>query len=258
VAETTDLAATDDLLGRELTEAEIKHLIGEMDLKALAMAANCADETEFHQLARPALVELLRRTEGDPRALVSTGYGDLSRLAAAILISTRFKNAPLHQKSAQAQHKVHREDLEGPNPTPIESMLAARVALDWLQLHLHEVAYSGVDGDTSMRDREHIGAGPGQAPPALLARPQDAGLGPPAEPAGGDVHRRRRAAGPPARPSSQAGIPQGPAGTESRRRPVSLRAGRGSATGREANRRWRCMRSHMVNPALGLMSTLGQ
>jgi hypothetical protein len=155
VAETTDLAEADALLGRELTGPEIDRLIGEMSLKDLAIAVR-AGETEFRQLAGPATVELMRRSEADPKALVDAGYGDIAKLVAAILIDSRFKNAPLYNKGTRAQHRLHREALEGENPTPIESLLAARAALDWLHLHLHELTYSGDLDNTSLRGREHL------------------------------------------------------------------------------------------------------
>lgn len=64
----------------------------------------------------------------------------------------------------RARHKQIREELSGPDPTPIEALLAERAALDRLRLHSHECWYSfGSEGSTlagcehleRVRDRLH-------------------------------------------------------------------------------------------------------
>jgi len=54
----------------------------------------------------------------------------------------------LIQEAAKQKLDELRSELEGPNPTPIERLLAQRACLCWFIVHWHETAYFGNDGMT--------------------------------------------------------------------------------------------------------------
>jgi hypothetical protein len=55
------------------------------------------------------------------------------------LIARSFADQPARQLAVLARMKEVQADLEGPDPTPIEKLLAERAALAWLDLHIRDL-----------------------------------------------------------------------------------------------------------------------
>jgi hypothetical protein len=94
------------------------------DLLVLARRAQKGDKTVL-----PALREALK----DP-ALVDHLGGDLARLAQSALVD-KFSGNLLFRETLQRKLDLLREELSGPNPTPLERLLVERVVSCWLYLH---------------------------------------------------------------------------------------------------------------------------
>jgi hypothetical protein len=91
--------------------------------------------------ALPALRELLK----DPATVDSLG-GDLAKQAQLTLID-KFSGRNLMFKEALTRKlDLLRAELSGPNPSPLERLLADRIASCWLHLHHLEMLYAGKDG----------------------------------------------------------------------------------------------------------------
>jgi hypothetical protein len=105
------------------------------ELLALARRAEGGDRT-----ALPALRELLK----DPKAVDRLG-GDLARQAQLTLIDKFGGKNLLFKESVTRKLDLLRAELAGPDPTPLERLLADRVAACWLHLHHLETVYSQKD-----------------------------------------------------------------------------------------------------------------
>jgi hypothetical protein len=85
----------------------------------------------------PAVREILT----NPDAIDLFG-GDIARQAEAALINTA-AGKDLAFKLAQSRKlELLQAEVAGPNPTPLERLLAARVATCWLHLHYYEAIYA--------------------------------------------------------------------------------------------------------------------
>jgi hypothetical protein len=103
------------------------------ELLALTDRAQKGDKS-----ALPALRELL----ANPAAVDLLG-GDLARQAQLTLID-KYSGQNLLVKEALARKlELMRAELAGENPTPVERLLADRVAACWLYLHHLEAVYAG-------------------------------------------------------------------------------------------------------------------
>jgi hypothetical protein len=115
------------------------------EILALLRRARKGDEA-----ALPAVRELLK----NPEAIDYCG-GDIARQAEASLISTA-AGKDLAFKEAQARKlELLRAEVAGPNPTPLERLLAARVAACWLQLHYYEAIHAQQAGQLTMTQGEY-------------------------------------------------------------------------------------------------------
>lgn len=81
----------------------------------------------------------------DP-ALVDRLGGNLARQAQLVLIDKFCGKNLLYRESLPRKLELLRADLAGPNPTPLERLLAERVVACWLHLHHLEAIYYGTDG----------------------------------------------------------------------------------------------------------------
>jgi hypothetical protein len=105
------------------------------DLLALADRTQSGDKS-----ALPALRELLK----DP-TMVDTLGGNLARQAELTLIAKFSGKNLMYRESLPRKLQALRAELAGPCPTPVERLLAERVAACWLHLHHLEMIYAGKD-----------------------------------------------------------------------------------------------------------------
>ncbi len=98
--------------------------------------------------------KLFRRAEqGDDEALaVMRGWfdntpsacdkiGDLARRAEDSLVKVYTKN-PVIQEALHSKLNALRREIGGPDPSPLEDLLAQRIAACWLQVHYLETVYA--------------------------------------------------------------------------------------------------------------------
>jgi hypothetical protein len=105
------------------------------DLAALVRRAEGGDQSSL-----PALRELLT----DP-ALVDALGGDLARQAQlSLILKFSGKNLAFREALPRKLDAI-RAELGGPNPSPLERLLADRVAACWLHLHHLEIVYAQKD-----------------------------------------------------------------------------------------------------------------
>jgi hypothetical protein len=101
------------------------------DLVALVRRAEAGDAT-----AMPAL-----RTMMDANGALVEAFGNLAaQVEHSILRSISGKDHLFREASERMLARM-RADVAGPNPTPLERLLADRIALCWLALHDAEIRY---------------------------------------------------------------------------------------------------------------------
>lgn len=108
-------------------------LMSHDELLALTDRAQKGDKT-----ALPALQELLKAP-----ALVDALGGDLAKQAQLTLINRFSGQNLLLKESLTRKVALLREELVGPNPTPLERLLVERIVACWLHLHHLEMIYAG-------------------------------------------------------------------------------------------------------------------
>jgi hypothetical protein len=89
----------------------------------------------------PALRKLLK----DPAAVDMLG-GDLAKQSQLALINKFSGQNLLFKESLIRKLGLLREELAGPNPTPLERLLVERIVACWLHLHQLEMIYASKEG----------------------------------------------------------------------------------------------------------------
>jgi len=105
------------------------------ELLALTDRAQKGDET-----AMPALRELLQ----EPANVNALG-GDLAKQAQLTLINKFSGQNLLLKESLTRKLDLLRDELAGPNPTPLERLLVERIVTCWLHLYHLEMNYANKD-----------------------------------------------------------------------------------------------------------------
>jgi hypothetical protein len=105
---------------------------GDEDLESLLERAQKGDKK-----AVPAIVELLK----DPDTVDALG-GNLARQAQLVLIDKFSSTNLLYKESLKRKTELLRSEVAGPNPTPLEKLLAERVVACWLHLNHLEMLYA--------------------------------------------------------------------------------------------------------------------
>jgi len=100
-------------------------------VNALLPAANAGD--------RPALAELRAILETHP--LIWEQVGDLGRQAELALVRAAAGTNAVAKDAITRRLDALRREVAGPRPTPLERLLADRVALGWLGLAVAEGSY---------------------------------------------------------------------------------------------------------------------
>jgi hypothetical protein len=106
------------------------------ELRALVNRAQNGDET-----ALPALWDLLKEP-----AVVDVLGGDLAKRAQLTLINKFSGQNLLCKEFLTRKLDLLRDELAGPDPTPLERLLVERIVACWLHLHHLEAIYAGKEG----------------------------------------------------------------------------------------------------------------
>jgi hypothetical protein len=105
------------------------------ELFALVRRAEDGDAT-----AMPALKDLLKHPDG-----VDTLGGDLAKRARRTLVDKFSGKNLLFKEVLNRKVELLQAEVAGPSPTPLERLLAERVAICWLHLYHLEQIYSQKD-----------------------------------------------------------------------------------------------------------------
>ena len=110
---------------------------------------------EERREALTELKDLIRRGhDGDEEAIaemdtvlekipsIARKFGNLNVMVEEGFIERIAANEPFRQKTVRVTLGEMREELAGPNPSPLEKLGAERVASCWLQLHYAELIYN--------------------------------------------------------------------------------------------------------------------
>ncbi len=137
---------------------------------------NNPQKTDEHKTLTPArrgeLIDELKgcveqAQEGDEEALskvreilkeaprLARIFVDLANVAERSFVKRFSGDDPLVQEALPPQLKAKREELAGPEPSPLEQLLAERIVACWLQLQYAEAIYAQNLGDMNMVQSEY-------------------------------------------------------------------------------------------------------
>ena len=114
------------------------------DLKRLLTRARAGDRSTL-----PAVRALL---EGEWGAALMEAYGDQAAKAAAVLTAAATGEDLLSREALLRKLKALAEEVAGPDASPLERLLAERVALCWLDVHHADVRAALSAGDAARRE----------------------------------------------------------------------------------------------------------
>jgi hypothetical protein len=120
-----------------------------------------ATEAELWALVRRAekgdakTVPVLRKLLSEPSDLVEWLGGNLALQAERTIIKDAGAENLAFKEALTRKMELLRQELAGPKPTPLESLLAERIALCWLSIHLVEIRFEQYAKDLSMRQAVH-------------------------------------------------------------------------------------------------------
>jgi hypothetical protein len=115
------------------------------DLRAFLKRAQAGD---------PATLPVLREILRDPHAIDLCG-GDLARQAEAALVDKAAGKNLAFQEALTRKLELLRVEVTGLDPTPVERLLAERVAACWLQVHYYEALVHQKEPDLSLDQGEY-------------------------------------------------------------------------------------------------------
>jgi hypothetical protein len=102
----------------------------------------------------PAIRELL--ADGDRGESYRDAFGSSAAWFRQIIIKKAAGEDLLIQEAIDQKLDEVRSELEGPNPTPIERLLAERASLCWFIVNSYEIAYANASGwNISQADLQH-------------------------------------------------------------------------------------------------------
>ncbi len=103
------------------------------ELHAIVHRAQTGDQSVLPELRK------VLATQGIPALL----GGELARRAEEVLVESLTKTSLLTREAVLARMAELRAELAGPNPSPVEQLLADRAVACWLNLHQLELIYAG-------------------------------------------------------------------------------------------------------------------
>jgi hypothetical protein len=95
--------------------------------------------TRVHNGDKDAVADVEKSLELVPA--IARKFGNLNLMVEQGFIDRTSVGNPVKQKSLKITLEQMREELAGPNPSPLEILGAERVASCWLQLHYAELLY---------------------------------------------------------------------------------------------------------------------
>ena len=102
----------------------------------------------------PAIRELL--ADGDRGESYRDAFGSSASWFRQSIIKKAAGDNLIIQDAIEQKLDQIQSELEGPNPTPIERLLAERAALCWYTVHSYEMAYANASGwNISQADLQH-------------------------------------------------------------------------------------------------------
>ena len=87
--------------------------------------------------------------------LLARVFVDIANIAERSLVKRFSGDDPLVQEAIPPQLKAKREELVGPEPSPLEQLLAERIIACWLQLQYAEAVYAQNLGEINMRQSDY-------------------------------------------------------------------------------------------------------
>jgi hypothetical protein len=126
-----------------MTPARRRELLD--DLKGCLVQAQAGDEEALTKVR-----EILKEAPRLARIFV-----DLAKVAEHSFVKRVSGDNPLVQEAIPPQLKAKREELAGPEPSPLEKLLAERIVACWLQLQYAEAIYAQNLGDMNMAQSEY-------------------------------------------------------------------------------------------------------
>lgn len=96
----------------------------------------------------------VRRILGDPAQVEWLG-GDLARQATQSMINAAAGEDLVFREAMTRKLELLREELAGPNPTPVERLLVERVVACWLQVSDADVRYAQAQGSLTVTQGDY-------------------------------------------------------------------------------------------------------
>ena len=106
------------------------------------------------QAGDPATLPALRQLLQDPKVIDMCG-GDLAAQAEGALIEKAAGKNLAFTEAIVRKLELLRAEVAGPDPTPVERLLAERVAAGWLQVHYYEALLTQKEPDLSLAQGEY-------------------------------------------------------------------------------------------------------
>lgn len=106
------------------------------------------------QTGDASTLPLLRKMLEDPATVDQLG-GDLARQAALSLINAAAGENLAFKEALTRKLKLLREELAGPDPTPLERLLVERIIACWLQLYSADIRLAQNEANMTMKQVEH-------------------------------------------------------------------------------------------------------
>jgi hypothetical protein len=103
---------------------------------------------------RPLVLRLLDRDQGRGGRLLAI-YGDVFGFARAALVRPVAGGNVATQEAMERKIDAVRDELAGPNPTPLERILSERAALCWFDAHEMDRRFSDTPSGTTFKDAEY-------------------------------------------------------------------------------------------------------
>jgi hypothetical protein len=116
------------------------------ELMALLRRGREGDET-----CLPELRALFDRAEGK---LIELLVGDMAEVAERALIGQAAGRDLAFEEAASRALAARRRELAGPAPSALEAILAERLAICWLAVHMYEAVYARLHGSLSIAEDE--------------------------------------------------------------------------------------------------------
>ncbi len=102
-----------------------------------------------------ALAVMRDRLRGPNGASLVEAYGNLASAAERVVIASAAGDNHVAREAIKAKLEALRAELAGPDPAPLERLLAERVVLCWLQLHHADVCAAEVGDEDVPRGDFH-------------------------------------------------------------------------------------------------------